>query len=588
MSGFSLPTLDHLGVQIPLNIDAKYIATEWFTSFATHASSGNVDEILNLFYDESYWRDILALTWDFRTFIGASKIKQFLHDRLATSKLHNFNLREDSNLVFQRPFPDFAWIQFTFDFQVGSVGDALGIGRLIPQSNGSWKCYCMFTHLEGLQNFPERIGAHRKSDPNHGHWTAQRAEELAFEDSEPTVLIIGAGQNGLQAAARLKMLGVENLVVEKNARIGDNWRGRYEGLCLHGPCWVDHFAYLPFPATWPRYSPASKLANWLESYADALDLSVWTSASVDSAVQDTTTKAWTVTIQRTDGTLRVFKNVKHLVFATGLSGGEINMPHYPGMDTFRGEVLHSTSFVRASKFTGKKVVVIGSGTSAHDVAWLCALDGIEVTMYQKSSTFIMTPKNGWDVLLKGSYWEGSPPPDVSDRLSASLPWFLKASGLSQRYRDVIAELDRDLLEGLRARGFKTDNGYLDAGYSLLPYSRAGGYYLDVGASQMIVDGKIKLKSDSLLDCFTERTLRFKDGSEISADVVVFATGYALRNSSLVTSLILDPVLAQTHAVLFEAFVVTLLETGVNGFGDSTRKARLMVLGGIWVFQGCGI
>ncbi|KAL0069258.1 hypothetical protein AAF712_003622 [Marasmius tenuissimus] len=235
-SPFPLPTLDHLGVQFsPSNIDAAKIATEWFSSFTERVASNNPSGVASLFAAESYWRDMLALTWDFRTFIGIDKIKQFLNDRLDLCQLNDLKLREDGSLMLAQPQPDLAWIQLLFDFKVGKVGIGMGIGRLIPQSDGSWKCHCMYTNLEDLQGFPEKLGPLRNPEPSHGVWTEKRKEEVAFEDRDPVAFIVGAGHTGLEIGARLKMLGIDHLIVDRNARVGDNWRNRYEALCLHDP-----------------------------------------------------------------------------------------------------------------------------------------------------------------------------------------------------------------------------------------------------------------------------------------------------------------------------------------------------------------
>ncbi|KAK1217332.1 hypothetical protein PQX77_020013 [Marasmius sp. AFHP31] len=525
-SPFPLPTLDHLGVQFsPSSIDATKVAKDWFSSFTEHIASSDANGVASLFATESYWRDMLALTWDFRTFIGIDKIKQFLNDRLDLCQLNELKLREDGSLMLAQPQPDLAWIQFLFDFKVGKVGIGMGIGRLIPQSDGSWKCHCMYTNLEDLQGFPEKLGSLRNPEPSHGVWTEERKKEVAFEDRDPVALIVGAGHSGLEIGARLKVLGIDHLIVDKNPRVGDNWRNRYEALCLHDTVWYGHMPYLPFPPNWPVYSPSAKLAGWLESYAESMEVNVWTSANVTNASYNEQTKDWKVTVQRSNGEERVFQHIKHVIFCTGIAAGVPNMPSYPGMDVFRGQILHSFQYKRASDHTGKKVVVIGACTSAHDIASDCYLNGVDVTMYQRSQTYIMSTKNGWKVLLEALYGENGVPTDLADRLSASFPHKMMESGLAQRATKAIADLDKPLLDALNKVGFRTYLGIDDTGFGNLVWSRVGGYYLDVGASQMIIDGKIKLKSDSKLERFTETGLRFEDGSELPADVVLFATGF---------------------------------------------------------------
>lgn len=121
-----------------------------------------------------------------------------------------------------------------FDFETDS-GIASGIARLVPTANGEWKAHTIFTNLEDLKGFPEKIGPLRNSVTNHGKWEENRKKEAEFVDKQPTVLIVGGGQSGLDVAARLKALNVSSLVVERNPRIGDNWRTRYESLTLHDP-----------------------------------------------------------------------------------------------------------------------------------------------------------------------------------------------------------------------------------------------------------------------------------------------------------------------------------------------------------------
>ncbi|KAJ8468201.1 hypothetical protein ONZ45_g17330 [Pleurotus djamor] len=504
----AVPTLDKLGATVPTDLDATKVAHQWFDNFSTLLQNNDGERAADLFAEDSVWRDILALTWDFRTFIGKPKIKQFLQDQLAVMKPRNAKL-SDAGLALYKPFPDVAWIQGSFTFET-EVGIASGILRLVPTANGDWKAHALFTNLEELKGHPEKIGSLRDAEPNHGKWEDARRRAIAHEDSEPTVLIVGGGQSGLEVAARLKCLGVDSLVIEKNERLGDNWRKRYDALCLHDPVWYDHMPYLPFPSTWPVYTPARKMANWLESYAEHLELNVWTATSVQRVAQDAS-RIWVVTVKKSDGTERVFKP-KHVVYATGLGDTAANVPTYPGMDDFQGQVLHSTQHQRASDHAGKKVVVVGACTSAHDICTDYYLNGVDVTMFQRSSTYVVSNKNLFKYMLSGLYSENSPPVDVADRLTA--------------------EADKATLDGLNKVGFKTNLGLRDAGLFLLAWDRAGGYYIDVGASQLIIDGKIKLKSGTQIESFTKTGLKFTDGSELPADVVLFATGFASAGKAM--------------------------------------------------------
>jgi hypothetical protein len=232
-SGIPLPTLDLLEAAVPADLDVKKVTSDWFQAFSANVESGNVDGVLALFTENSYWRDLLAITWDLRSFAGAAKIKAFLEDRLEGAHLKALKLKDDF-LQLQQPAPDVAWIQAFFSFE-NDVGIGSGVVRLIPTKTGEWKAHTVLTNLEELKGFPEKLGALRNHEPDHGRWAERRRREAAFDGVEPTVLIVGGGHCGLTLAARLKALDVPSLIVEKNERIGDNWRNRYDALCLHDP-----------------------------------------------------------------------------------------------------------------------------------------------------------------------------------------------------------------------------------------------------------------------------------------------------------------------------------------------------------------
>jgi hypothetical protein len=229
-----LPTLDRLGASVPPDLDAKAIAKQWFIAFSTALSTSNTQSLSTLFVRDAFWRDMLAFTWDFRTFSGLSSISDFLADRLSMMRPTGFSLRDDAYLGLRQPFPDLVWVNMMFDFET-DAGIASGVVRLVPTSDGIWKAHMVYTNLEDLKGFPEKKGALRNNKPNHGKWEEDRRREREFEDREPVVVIIGGGHCGLGVAARLKCLDVPTLVVENNPRIGDNWRNRYEALSLHDP-----------------------------------------------------------------------------------------------------------------------------------------------------------------------------------------------------------------------------------------------------------------------------------------------------------------------------------------------------------------
>jgi hypothetical protein len=217
---------------LPEDLNPTEIAHQWFSRFAPLAQSGDAAGIVDLLIDDSFWRDVLAITWDFRTFRGPASIKEFLDHRLKIANLTAFNL---GRVTLAKLPPAIGWIQAIFTFEVGGYGLGSGVFRLMPAPDGGWKCYTMYTSLTGLKDHPEKVGKLRNPLPNHGKWLEQRAREVEFVDSEPHVVVVGGGHGGLIVAARLKHLDVPTLVLERQDRIGDTWRKRYETLCLHDP-----------------------------------------------------------------------------------------------------------------------------------------------------------------------------------------------------------------------------------------------------------------------------------------------------------------------------------------------------------------
>ncbi|KAJ6552471.1 hypothetical protein DFH09DRAFT_1366313 [Mycena vulgaris] len=450
-----LPTIDKLGVAVPQDVDANPIAAAWLHRFSTF------------------------------------KMRDFVR--------------------FQMQFADVGWILATFDFTT-DVGVGLGIVCLVPTESGEWKAYTLFTNLEELSQFPELIGARRASEPNVD-WLPKREEELAFQDTEPAVRIIGGNTSGLSLAARLKYLVCPPLSsnpIPTSAIFGANAIPLYASISLF------HMPYLPFPPTWPLYTPALKIAEWLEFYARTLDLNVWTSSTVTHAVQDETTGVWTVTVKRINTPDRVFC-VRHLVFATGI--GVPQIPAYPGMESFQGQMLHSEKYKTATDYSGRKILVVGSGNSAHDIASDLGKHGEDVTMFQRHATFVMNLRTGWKFMDGVLYSEDAPPVDLADRISESLPQLLKENGMAQRGVKAAMASDSEILAGIIKAGFKVNAGIRDTGYLLLAKDRSGGHVL-------VINGDIKTKSDSLIKEFASDGVVFENGSMLEADVVIFATGYS--------------------------------------------------------------
>lgn len=322
------------------------------------------------------------------------------------------------------------------------------------------------------------------------------------------------------------MLGVDALVIDREDRIGDNWRNRYRHLVLHDPVYMDHLNYVPFPPSWPVFTPKDKFADFLESYAKLLELNVWTKTNLVSSSWDENTKQWSVTVetQQEDGTkkLRILRP-NHVILATGQSGKKY-FPSIKGIHTFKGDICHSSEFKGAKPNSkGRKAVVIGCGNSGHDISQDFYEQGYDVTMVQRSSTFVIS-SNVFATTLVGFYSEDSPPTEDVDQFLLSMPFeVLKA--VHVKAARALQQADSETLQGLEKVGFKLDSGPDSAGLVLKFFQRGGGYYINVGTSKLIADGKINIKQGQEISQITPHAIEFADGSVLEADEIVFATGY---------------------------------------------------------------
>lgn len=292
----------------------------------------------------------------------------------------------------------------------------------------------------------------------------------------------GAGQAGLTAHARLKMLNVPTLIVDPNDNVGDNWRNRYHQLVLHDPVWYDHLPYLPFPDWWPVFTPKDKLADFFQSYATLLELNVWIRTKVEAAAWDENRRRWTVTVKRTlaDGRTTETRTLhpRHIVQATGHSG-KANLPDIQGTEGFQGDLLcHSSAFpgARPGGGQGRKAVVVGACNSAHDICQDYYENGYEVVMVQRSSTCVISSDSVCTINLAGAYEEGAPATEDSDLLAWGTPAeVLKATHFELTKRQQAN--DKETLQGLEKAGFKVDKGPDDCGLYIKYFQRGGGKLL---------------------------------------------------------------------------------------------------------------
>ncbi|KAI9762029.1 MAG: hypothetical protein M4579_000665 [Chaenotheca gracillima] len=520
--------------------DVDKVAEEWAASFNNALASSDSAKVSQLFAKNSYWRDHLLLSWEFHTIKGADGIAAFLRDHKGGCPITALSADRSSDArkpaASQVDYLGNVKAIQTFVTVETAVARGRGLLRLVQDDDTKWKAYTFFTRIEELKGFEEANGIRRPNGVAHGahlgrlNWKDRRTAEENFEGGlEPTVLIVGCGQGGLTSAARLKQLGVQTLVVDRCQNVGDTWRNRYHQLVLHDPIWYDHMPYMPFPSHWPIFTPKDKLAEWFEFYAQSLELNIWTKSTITESKWDATKRQWTVTIERETKEGKKETRVlhpRHIVQATGHSG-EPNFPsHIKGIKDFKGEsIVHSSQFKGPKPGAkGKKAIVVGCCNSGHDIAQDYYESGYDVTMVQRSSTTVVNSKTLLDVQVTGVFGENGPPVEDADIINMSYPLAVLQQAHAEQFQEMVRR-DAPMLEGLTRAGFKLDSGPNGAGLFMKYFQRGGGYYIDVGASQLIADGKIKIKQGQEITQIKEHSMVFADGTELPADEIVFATGY---------------------------------------------------------------
>ena len=515
-------------------VDYNAIAQKWLNQLEKSIVPTGNAHVESLFLSESYWRDALALTWNIQTICGQSEICEALVYALKKTGSHHFklDLQDNPPVLVNRIGTD--TIEAFFKFET-TEGRNRGIIRLCSDASdgGTYKAWTVLTALEELKGFEEKNGAYRPARKTYSrgsigpNWLDQREAASAYKDCDPTVLIIGGGQAGLTIAARLTQLGVDNLIVDKHARIGDNWRHRYHSLTLHNQVQVNHMPYMPFPPTWPTYIPKDMLANWFEAYVDAMELNYWTGTEVINGTYDVKGNNWAVNLKSLDGNVRCLKP-RHIVMATGASGIP-NIPKIPTIKNYNGTIVHSSDYEDGIGWAGKKVLVLGTGNSGHDIAQDLHSNGANVTMIQRNSTMIVDVEPS--AQLPYAIYDSGPSLEDCDLITISIPVPLARKAHVEFTRQT-TEIDKDLLNGLKKIGFKLDYGDQNTGWQFKYLTRGGGYYFNVGCSNLLVEGKINLLQFDKIDTFSKTGLILKDGISLGADMIVLATGYKSQKNSV--------------------------------------------------------
>ena len=500
------------------------IVNVWLSKLNASLESNDFASAAKLFGSQSFWRDLIAFTWNIKTLEGRDAIRHMLEQTVPPVAPVRFSIEGTAQNIEGMVT---AWL--TFETKVGCGKSHLRL------KDG--KGFTILTSMEELKGHRELQGPTREQGITHGafknrkNWLEQKTmnEETLGSARQPYCVIIGGGQGGIALGARLKRLGVPTIILEKNRRAGDSWRNRYKSLVLHDPVWYDHLPYIPFPRHWPVFTPKDKMGDWLEMYTKVMELNYWSSSECLTAAFDEATKEWTLRINRNGK--EVMLKPRQLVFATG-SYGPPREIHVPGAEKFKGEQYHSSTFKSGAPYRGKRCIVVGANSSAHDMCADLWENDADVTMIQRSPTTVVRSETLVEMAFTGLYSEQALQNGITvekaDLIFASTPFrLLTRSQIPLAAK--MAERDADLLKRLNKAGFQTDLGEDNSGQMMKALRTGSGYYLDVGCSELIASGQVKVRSSVELEHIKENSVVLTDGSELPADLIIYATGYLPMN-----------------------------------------------------------
>jgi putative flavoprotein involved in K+ transport len=502
-------------------------AENWLAQFERALAQPDDGLLKTLLCADSHWRDVLALTWNIKTVSGGDAIVRELKAHVGRVQPTSFRIDPDRTAPRRVTRAGTNAIEAIFTFET-SEGRGNGVLRLIPdgKEGNTLKAWTLLTALDEIKGHEERLGRSRPQGKAYSrdfrgpNWLDVRKATSAYADHDPAVLVVGGGQAGLSTAARLTQLEVDTLIVDREQHIGDNWRNRYHALVLHNQVHVNHLPYMHFPPTWPAYIPKDKLAAWFEAYVGNMELNYWTATEFEGGAYNEKEGRWSVVLRRADGTKREMRP-RHIVMATGVSGIP-SLPDIPTLCDFRGTILHSSQYEDGDAWRDKKALVIGSGNSGHDIAQDLHSSGAKVTLVQRGSTLIVNVEPS--AQLPYALYDEGPSLEDCDLIATSIPL-----PLARKNHILLTEqaknLDKDLLDGLRRVGFKLDFGEDGTGWQFKYLTRGGGYYFNVGCSDLIVKGEIGLVQFSDIAAFVAEGARMRTGETLAADLVVLATGY---------------------------------------------------------------
>lgn len=508
--------------------DPGVMVGAWIGEFNRALREGSEDDLRTLFLPDSHWRNVAGLGSGIVTISGADRlVPQLLKCAKAVSAA-DFRIAEGRVPPSSGRLADEDFIEAMLYFDttattgIAHVRLKASAGDALPRA---WTFMTAIDTIKGHDLGSERLardGSSFERDWNGPNWADRRRVDVSYTDHDPEVLVVGGGHGGLTAAAWLKAMNIDNLVVDRHERIGDNWRKRYRMLKLHSPTASIDMSFMPFPPTWPKYIPKDKIANWFECYVETMEINYWASTSFEGAEYDGARRRWNVRLRLADGSMRTM-HPAHIIMATSQIGIP-HIPEIPAIERFGGVVMHSSQFTGGSDWTGKNVFVFGTGTSAHDHSQELHANGAHVTMVQRGETEVIQVEPSAHMYLDEMYEVSGLPVEDLDVLACSVPLEVMKKE-HQRLTRIARVQDRELLEGLQRIGFRLKSDPDSLGWVMKYSTRGGGYYFNVGGSDLLINREVGLLQYDDIATFEAEGIRMKDGSLRNADLIILATGY---------------------------------------------------------------